>query len=259
MFETVVPETFVKKSRKVFYETLPVSIALHGAVIAGLVVAALWNVTFPKESPRLVRSYQIAELPPPPPPPPPPAPPKLIPQQQAPRMTQVLPVTQEVAPTTIPEQIPIVTNMPVVAQQVAGAVTGGVEGGIEGGVVGGTLDGIKGGEVGGVEGGTIGGIITDNRIHIERDKPLPLFPVSQVYPQYPEDARLRSWEDSLIVRYVIGTDGRVKEVTVISQPERKLFADVAVRAIKNWRFRPYMKDGERKEVVHELTIYFKLS
>jgi protein TonB len=173
-------------------------------------------------------------------------------------MTQVLPVQQEVAPTVIPDEIPVVTTLPVVAE-LRGAVMEGVEGGIEGGVVGGTLDGIQGGEVGGTKGGTIGGIITDNRVHIERDKPLPLYPVSQVYPQYPEDARLRNWEDTLVVRYVIGIDGRVKEVTVISAPERKVFADAAVKAIRNWRFRPYMKDGAPQEVVHELTVYFKLS
>jgi protein TonB len=258
MFETVVPETVAKKSKRIFYETLPVSLALHGIVIAGLVGGALWNVSFPSESPRLVRAYQIASLPEPPPPPPPPAPPKALQQQPIQHLTQVVPVQEEVAPTFIPDEIPVVTTLPIVAQ-LKGAVAEGVEGGIEGGVVGGMLDGIQGGEVGGTKGGTIGGIITDNRVHIERDKPLPLFPVSQVYPQYPEDARLRNWEDSLVVRYVIGMDGRVKEVTVISSPERKLFADAAVRAIKNWRFRPYMKDGAPQEVVHELTIYFKLS
>ena len=31
-----------------------------------------------------------------------------------------------------------------------------------------------------------------------------------------------------------------------------------LKAIKNWRFRPLVKDGERQEVVHELTIYYRL-
>ena len=39
---------------------------------------------------------------------------------------------------------------------------------------------------------------------------------------------------------------------------RPVFIDVTLKAIKNWRFRPMIKDGERQEVVHELTIYYRL-
>jgi TonB family protein len=55
---------------------------------------------------------------------------------------------------------------------------------------------------------------------------------------------------------VIGIDGRIKEVTVISAPERPIFAEATVKAIRTWRFRPYMKDGQPQEVVHELTVNF---
>ena len=105
---------------------------------------------------------------------------------------------------------------------------------------------------GGVVGGEGGVVVESDTVVVERDKPLPMFPLSQVYPTYPEEARLRAWEDQLVVRYVIGKNGRVKEVTVISAPERPVFIDVTLKAIKNWRFRPMIKDGERQEVVHEL-------
>jgi len=99
----------------------------------------------------------------------------------------------------------------------------------------------------------------DGRVHIARDKKLPMLPLSQVYPNYPEDARMRAWEDELVVRYVIGKDGRVKEVTIISAPQRDVFVDGTVRAIRSWRFKPMIKDGERMEVVHELTVYYRLN
>lgn len=254
MFETVAPESFSRRSKRVFYETLPVSLALHGIIAAAALITAVWNVAFPIESPRLVRAYQLVSIPEPPPPPPPPAPPKAV-VQPVRAVTQVLPPQQEVAPTVIPDVIPIVMNE-IPKSIITAGVVGGVEGGVEGGTVGGTTEGVHGGEVGGTKGGTVGGIVTDNRVHIERDKPLPLYPVSQVYPQYPENARLRHWEDSLVVRYVIGIDGRVKEVTVLSAPERQVFADATVKAIRTWRFRPYMKDGQPQEVVHELTVNF---
>jgi hypothetical protein len=67
MFETVVPEISQSRSRKVFYETLPVSIALHIIVVASCVVAAVWNVAFPTQYPRLLRPYSLVEIPEPPP------------------------------------------------------------------------------------------------------------------------------------------------------------------------------------------------
>src|ERR1043166_8327013 len=72
MFETVVPETFIKRSKKVFYETLPVSIAAHAIAITGVLLGAIWNVGFPDHSPHLVAAYSLTALPDPPPPPPPP-------------------------------------------------------------------------------------------------------------------------------------------------------------------------------------------
>lgn len=257
MFETVAPEKFVARSRKAAYESLPVSIALHAVAIGAVILGAIWNVSFPGQSPRLSRSYSLVSIPQPPPPPPPPAPPKSVVQPQT---EQHAPMTTEVlAPTIIPDVIPIVSNnLPPPTVEPVGAVPTGVEGGIEGGVSGGVLGGTIGGEVGGIKGGTLGGIVSDNRVHIERDKPLPLHPVSQVFPIYPEKARLRHWEDSLVVRYVIGTDGRIKDVQVISHAERPLFDETAVRAIRNWRFRPLIKDGQATEVVHELTVNFRL-
>jgi protein TonB len=256
MFETVAPEITVRRSRLIAIESLPVSIAVHAVAIAGLLLAALWTVKFPEQSPKLARSYSLVTIPDPPPPPPPPAAPKKA------QVVQTAPVKLEqiVAPTIIPDVIPVVTNELPKAVDLPSAITTGVEGGVEGGVPGGSLGGTQGGEIGGTKGGVIGGIPNDKPglIIIERDKPLPLYPVSQVYPKYPEDARLKNWEDSLVVRYLIGKDGRVKEVSVLTPPGRKVFQEAAVKAIRNWRFRPMIKDGEAKEVQHELTIYFRL-
>jgi protein TonB len=82
--------------------------------------------------------------------------------------------------------------------------------------------------------------------------------VSKDYPIYPGKAHKSGWEDQLVVRYVIGRNGRVKDVSVIVPAQRKIFDDAAVDAIRTWRFRPMKKDGKRVEVVHELTVFFKL-
>src|SRR5690242_11858609 len=108
MFETVAPEIAGRRSRLILYESLPVSIAVHGVAIAVAVVIAVWNVSFPKQSPHVMRAYSLVTIPDPPPPPPPPAPPKLT----VPQKTYVEPpqIQAEVAPTIIPDTIPIVTN-----------------------------------------------------------------------------------------------------------------------------------------------------
>src|ERR1051325_385532 len=72
MFETFVPETVGKRSKKVFYETLPVSLAAHGIAIAGVLLSTVWQVGFPDHSPHLSTAYSLTSVPEPPPPPPPP-------------------------------------------------------------------------------------------------------------------------------------------------------------------------------------------
>lgn len=258
MFESVAPEIFVRPSRKLLYETLPVSIALHGVLAVAIITATSWKVVFPTQTPKMAMMYRIEDTPTPPPPPPPPAPPKRVDAPQ-----QVRPVMKEnLAPTIIPDEIPIV--LPQVPQAVQADVVdtaGGVEGGVEGGVAGGDVQGIAGGEIGGIVGGTVGSIGNappPDTVVVKRDMPLPTAPMSMVYPAYPDDARVRGYEDTVVVRYTIGKDGRVREVIVLSRPEREVFEKITVKAIKHWRFKPYKKDGVAQEIVHELTIYFRL-
>ncbi|HEX7150952.1 MAG TPA: TonB family protein [Thermoanaerobaculia bacterium] len=260
MFETVAPASFGKDSRRIFYETLPLSIAIHLLAVAGWMVSTIWQVAFPSHSPKMTAMYSLLEVPPPPPPPPPPAAAKRVAPSTPSAPVQQVP-TEVVAPTIIPETIPLVLDTPpvTVVEQPAEGVEGGVEGGIIGGVAGGHVDGVEGGQVGGQIGGTIGGIIDDGRVHVERDKKLPMYPLSQVYPGYPEEARLRGWEDECVVRYVIGTNGRVKEASIIKHAQKDVFEKEALKAIRNWRFRPLIKNGVAQEVVHELTIFFRLN
>ncbi len=262
MFETVSPEAFEKRRRWVFYESLPLSIAVHGAAIAGIFGFAIAHITFPIEPPRLVTAYSLAE---PPPPPPPPPPPRAAVAQATPVKEYVIP-KEDVAPTIIPDTIP----MPTVVNHIASlapdvttpdpGVQGGVEGGMSGGVIGGDpIAGKEGGLLGGKPGGILGGFLGDDgRVHFGRNQALPLFVERQDYPEYPEWGRIRGYEDQVVVRYIIGKDGRVKELTVLEHPERKMFESAAVDAIKLWRFRPLLVDGEAREVVHELVVYFKL-
>lgn len=260
MFETVVPETVARRSKKVFYETLPISIAVHALAVAGALLSTVWEVAFPDHSPHLTAAYSLTALPDPPPPPPPPQvmqpAPKPVPKSAEPPPPPP-PALLEMAPRVIPNLVPHVEIPPPVPPPppkvaVADAVPAG------------DVNGEKGGQIGGEVGGHGKGVPfsmvfpDDGRVYIDRDAKLPLTPIKQDYPHYPSEAVKKHWEDSVLVRYVIGTNGRVKDVTILDHAKEPIFDVAAVDAIKDWSFRPMKKDGRPVEVVHELTVFFQL-
>jgi TonB family protein len=179
----------------------------------------------------------------------------------APKPVDLKPVklNEIVAPTIIPDEIPDVPIMEAVEHSV-GEGTGGSP--LVQGWTGpaGEGEGTEPGVPGGVEGG-VGEELPPNTVVVKRHQQLPMSmtPMSMVYPFYPDEARLRGWEDAVTVRYVIGRDGRVKSVEVLEPPQREIFQKTVVKAISHWRFRPLIKEGVAQEVIHELVVYFKLS
>ncbi|HVS31534.1 MAG TPA: energy transducer TonB, partial [Thermoanaerobaculia bacterium] len=253
MFETVVPSGALKPSRKALYEALPFSIAIHALAGVAAVGASIWTVVFPEHSPAQTSAYMLAGLPAPPPPPTQPATPRAAPARTAPAPKP----SQIVAPSLIPDEIPEAAPEPIVAEIVEDGLPEPVMGGALGGFIGALISGVPGGELGGMVGGVVGSLA--GMVQIGRDRPLPMYPLSQTYPAYPEDARVRAWEDELVVRYIIGRDGRVREVSVLKPPSREVFIKGTLSAIRTWRFRPLVKDGKRQEVVHELTVFYRLN
>jgi len=251
MFESVAPKAFHRRRKRLLYEVLPLSIAVHALAVAGAVLSTIWTVAFPEESPRLVRAYSLATIPDPPPPPPPPAAPAPKPAAPAPPPP---PIDQIVAPTIIPDIIPQIPELPPPAQPVAPAAeTAPV-------ASDGAADGQPGGTAGGVGQGVPGAIPfpDDGRVHIERGKNLPVETVSQDFPRYPADALKKGLEDQVVVRYIIGKNGRVVDVQILSHASFVSFDTAAVEAIRQWRFRPMIKDGMPVEVEHDLAINFVL-
>ena len=263
MFESVSRDsTLARQARALFRKTLPVSLVAHVAAVVGITAPSIWAVRFPSQAPAVMTAYSLIEPPAlPPPPPPPPAPAKA--------QTLVEPVKKEVtyqllAPTVIPDAIPVVAPEPYVEAPVEGAQENGVEGGIAGGVAGGEIGGNDDGFLGGQVGGTVGSVpppppVDDGRVIVPRDATLRMHALSKTFPMYPENARIRGWEDDVIVRYVIGTNGKVKSVEVLEGSDHKDFDEATVNAIRFWRFRPMIKDGKPVEVVHELTIKYRLN
>jgi protein TonB len=100
---------------------------------------------------------------------------------------------------------------------------------------------------------------------IEEVTPVPLVPprplvitratpIKQVVPKYPESALTVSATGRVVVRVLVGTDGKVKATTLLSSLGNPACEAAALAAAKQWEFKPATKDGEPFE--QKITIPF---
>lgn len=140
--------------------------------------------------------------------------------------------------------------------------------------------GTTGGVVGGVPGGVVG--VVPGGVSSEMPNSAPSVPVlaktpvptpvkrmriasrvaeanliHDVAPQYPPEAGRARIEGTVVLMAVIDKDGSVKDVRVESG--LPLLAQAAIDAVRQWRYKPYMIDGEPVEVDSRITINFTLS
>ena len=81
--------------------------------------------------------------------------------------------------------------------------------------------------------------------------------VKKVNPQYPEAARKAHIQGEVVLRATIGTKGNVENLQVVSGPAE--LTPAAVEAVKQWKYRPYRKDGRAVEVETDITVNFTLA
>jgi protein TonB len=81
--------------------------------------------------------------------------------------------------------------------------------------------------------------------------------IHDVPPQYPPEAGRARIEGTVVLMAVIGKDGTVQDVRV--QSGLSILAQAAIEAVKQWRYRPYLLNGEPVEIDSQITINFNLS
>lgn len=69
--------------------------------------------------------------------------------------------------------------------------------------------------------------------------------VRMVSPVYPEAARKRGIEGWVELAFTVQTNGAVDEVEVRNASPADVFDDAAMRAVKQWRFEPVERNGEK--------------
>jgi peptidyl-prolyl cis-trans isomerase A (cyclophilin A) len=80
--------------------------------------------------------------------------------------------------------------------------------------------------------------------------------VSKVPPVYPIDAKKAGVQGTVILQATIGTDGSVKDLRVVSGPD--MLQQAAIDAVQQWRYRPYLLNGQPVEVRTAINIIFTL-
>jgi len=155
----------------------------------------------------------------------------------------------------IPSPVHTTQEAPSPLVEAAGGVVGGVLGGVAGGIPGGVLSGV-------LSGTGRAPVLVKTPAPAPKRMRVPAQVaeanlIHDVPPQYPPEAGRARIEGTVVLVAVIGKDGTVQDVRV--QSGLSVLAEAAIEAVKQWRYRPYLLNGEPVEVDSQITINFNLS
>lgn len=181
--------------------------------------------------------------PPPPPPPPPPA-----------QEIKVTKIETELdsgvlrQPTKIPEKIKILKEEEQPVQSTAGVI-GGVQGGVPGGAAGGVIGGIIGSTA-------IPRVAGPQRVRVSQGVTEGLL-MRKVQPTYPPLAKTARIQGDVVLNAIISKNGAIENLRVVNG--HPMLVTSALDAVKQWKYKPYILNGEPVEVETTITVKFTLA
>jgi len=81
--------------------------------------------------------------------------------------------------------------------------------------------------------------------------------IHRLQPAYPPLAVQTSTQGQVVLREVISREGTIEKLQVVSG--HPLLVRAAIEAVRQWRYRPYVLNGEPVEVETQVTVNFVLS
>jgi protein TonB len=187
-----------------------------------------------------------------PPPPPPPPPPAAAPVHVVKQIQTDIVNGQLRTPTKIPQKVQMIDK-----EEAPEPVMG------TGGVVGGVVGGVPGGQMGGVIGGIVNStpvavpkIAVPQRIRVSSGVSTGLL-IRKVQPAYPPLARQARIQGTVILQAQISKDGNVENLQLVSG--HPMLAPAAIEAVKQWKYKPYLLNGEPTPVDTQIQVNFTLS
>ncbi len=222
-----------------------VSFAIQMMIIGVMVLIPL---IFTEALPKGQMMFLLVAPPPPPPPPPPAAAPVHVVKQ-----IQSDIINGELrTPTKIPKKV--LENLKEDEAPPQMAVTG-VVGGVPGGVPGGSMGGV----IGSVLSSTpvaVPKIATPQRVRVSLGVSQGLL-IRKVPPSYPPLARQARIQGVVILQAQISKEGNIQNLQLISG--HPMLAPAAIEAVKQWKYKPYLLNGEPVEVDTQVQVNFTLA
>ena len=241
---------FGPQSKRKFFATTTSFIVNCLVICVMLAVPLMFTEELPKAQ---LLTFLLAPPPPPPPPPPAAAEVKRVVRQIE---TDVLNNGALRTPTKIPQKIEMIKEEEAPPPMPA-----------SGGVVGGVPGGIPGGQMGGV----IGSVISATSSLAAVPKFVPAIPqririsagvtkgllIHRVEPTYPTLAKSARVQGDVVLSAVIDTNGQITNLQLVSG--HPMLVPAALSAVKQWRYKPYLLNGQPVEVETTITVIFTLS
>jgi len=219
------------------------------AVGVMLVVPLMFTDTLPKAQ---LLTFLMA---PPPPPPPPPAAAEAVQKVVRQIQTDLLNTGQLRTPSRIPQKVQMIHEEE--APPPLAVATGGVVGGVPGGIPGGSAGGV----IGSILSSTAAAVpkfqpVVPQRVRISQGVTRGLL-VHRVEPSYPPLARAARVQGDVVLTAVISVSGDIENLQLVSG--HPMLVPAAITAVKQWRYKPYLLNGQPVEVETTITVIFSLS
>jgi protein TonB len=196
-----------------------------------ILIPLIYTDALPKTQ---LMTFLVAPPPPPPPPPPPAAAPVRV-----------------VKPTKIPDKVQMIKEEEAPPDLGGGGVPGGVPGGIPGGSAGGVIGGILSSTQVAVP-----KIAAPVRVRVSTGVATGLL-IRKVTPTYPQLAKQARIQGSVVLQAEISKDGTIQNLQLISG--HPMLAPAAIEAVKQWRYKPYLLNGEPVAVETKVVVNYSLS
>ena len=241
MFEDSLIESGNKLKTKRLGTTVLSFLLQVGLICILILIPLIYTDALPKGN---LMTFLVAPPPPPPPPPPPAAAPKVVKIQSEVINGQLR------TPTKIPDKVQMIKeeeNPPDLGGGVPGGVPGGIPGGSTGGVMGGILNSAN---------TAIPKVATPQRVRVSTGVATGLL-IKKVTPNYPQLAKQARIQGTVVLQAEISKDGTIQNLQLISG--HPMLAPAAIEAVRQWRYKPYLLNGEPVAVETTVQVNFSLS
>jgi len=223
--------------------TTVISFLLQVGLIGILILIPLiYTDALPKTQ---LMTFLVAPPPPPPPPPPAAAAVKVV------KIQSEIISGQLRTPTRIPTKIQMIKEEEAPPDLGGSGVPGGVPGGIPGGA--------SGGVIGGILSSThvdVPKVATPARVRVSTGVATGLL-IKKVTPNYPQLAKQARIQGQVVLQAEISKDGTIQNLQLISG--HPMLAPAAIEAVRQWRYKPYLLNGEPVAVETQVVVNFSLS